>query len=343
MHPRALLDSLLAALVATFLIATADASAVVEKIPDSYAQPGELVAIAPGRLLNLRCAGKGEPTIMLESGAVTDSSTWFRLQPILAKSHRVCAYDRAGYGFSTDGPLPRTLDADAADLHALIHQAHLSTPLILVGHSLGSNIARLYAEEFPTDVAGLVLIDPPAQDVAAYSSSWAKVEATLAKQRFAFIRQCADAARKGVLASPPADLKPCLAPPNPMADAKVNAAMANLQTKPAFWRTLLSELQNNEKIFGSPVAANESHGSLPLVVLTADGTYADALPEDRKALEAARSETQSRIAATSTRGKLIDVKNTSHDIQIDQPSVVALAINELAASFLDVKNTLHGK
>jgi pimeloyl-ACP methyl ester carboxylesterase len=102
---------------------------------------------------------------------------------MLSRTDRVCAYDRAGYGFSTEGPLPRTLDADVADLHALINQAHLATPLRLVGHSLGTNIARRYVERFPLDVAGFVLIDPPAQDIAAFSPKWAKDEATMDKQR----------------------------------------------------------------------------------------------------------------------------------------------------------------
>jgi hypothetical protein len=108
-------------------------------------------------------------------------------------------------------------------------------------------------------------------------------------------------------------MKSCLAPTKPMADAKVNAAIRAVQMKPEFWRTLLSELQNNEKVFGRPVASNESFGSLPLIVLTAENTYADAPPTDRKMLEAARDRTHSRIVATSTQGRRIVVKDSSHD------------------------------
>ena len=89
---------------------------------DAYARPANLVDIG-GRKLNLRCSGSGTPTVMLESGATTDSLTWFKVQPPLARATTVCSYDRAGYGFSDDGPRPRDIDADAADLHALIHAA----------------------------------------------------------------------------------------------------------------------------------------------------------------------------------------------------------------------------
>ncbi|HET8941104.1 MAG TPA: alpha/beta hydrolase, partial [Rudaea sp.] len=176
------------------------------------------------------------------------------------------------------------------------------------------------------DVAGLVLIDPPEQNVAAFAPAWAKDDVESSKQRFAFIRQCAKGAEQGLLAAPPDNLKRCISPVVPFADAKVTAAVVGYKMKPAYWHTLLSELQNNQIVFAQPVSANENHGSMPLVVLTADNTYADAPPAVRKLLEAARESTQAHIAATSTGGKRVFVKNTSHDIQIDQPQAVADAI-----------------
>ena len=153
--------------------------------------------------------------MLLEAGSHADTTTWFKLQPLLASSARVCAYDRAGYGFSDEGPLPRNLDADVADLHALIEHAHLKTPLLLVGHSRGSNIVRLYAQRYPADVEGLVLIDPPAQDVATAAPTWAKEESQMNAQRFAFINQCEAGAEQHRLASPPPALAHCVAGGNP--------------------------------------------------------------------------------------------------------------------------------
>lgn len=318
-----------ALLVSISTLASAKDIAVPSRIPDSYAEAGQLVTVTQGRKINIRCSGDGPETVVLEAGSHTGSTTWFRVQPLLAASTRVCSYDRAGYGFSDVGPMPRNLNADVSDLHALVHDANLKTPLVLVGHSLGSNIVRRYAQRYPADVGGLVLIDPPAQDVASFAPKWAKTETAMNPQRFAFIRQCEIGAEKNVLASPPPELKDCVAGSNPIASDKVNAAVARYKFKPAFWRTLLSELKDNVVVFGEPVSPDEKHGSLPLIVLTAEGTYADAPQDVRKYLEAARDQTQAKIVATSARGERQVVANSSHDIQLDQPEVVANAVTKV--------------
>jgi len=308
---------------------SAELAAVPERIPDSYAKAGTLVAIAPGRSLNLRCEGNGPQTVILEAGSHADTTTWFKLQPLLAASAKVCSYDRAGYGFSDGGPLPRDLAAEVADLHALIQHAKLHTPLLLVGHSRGSNIARLYAQRYPADLNGLVLIDPPAQDVASVAPEWAKQEAQMSEQRFSFIHQCEAGAEKHQLASPPSALAACVAGGNPAASAKVNASIAAYKFKPVFWRTLESELRDNAVIYGQPVSPRETLGALPVTVLTASDTYADAPGDIRGTLEAARDATQAKILATTTHGQRILVDHASHDIQLDQPVAVANAVDAL--------------
>lgn len=297
-----------------------------QRIPDSYTHAARLVDLDHGRHLNLRCSGSGPRTIMLEAGSHTDSSTWFRLQPLLAASARVCAYDRAGYGFSSEGPMPRSVDADVSDLHALIHRAGIRTPLVLVGHSLGSNIVRRYADRYPADVGAMVLIDSPPQCIDKFIPGWSKEEDALAVQRFAFLRQCEAAAEKHELPATSTDLRHCIEGPDPYASAKLHAVNVAHESTPVFWKTLISELHDNLKVYRHPVSARESHGSKPLIVLTAANTYADALPRYRKGLEAARHYTQEKIAATSTRSKLVRVENTSHDIQIDQPDAVVKAV-----------------
>lgn len=317
-------------------IACAGAAEAPTTLPESYGAPAQRVAIGPGRTLNLRCTGSGPTTVLLEAGSHADASTWFRLQPQLATFARVCAYDRAGYGFSPAGPLPRNLDADVADLHALIDHAQLATPLVLVGHSLGSNIVRRYASRYPADVAGLVLIDPPAQDVAAFAPAWASDEQAMSVDRYAFIRQCEAGAAKGSLPAHEGPLAACVAPGSPLAAPKLYLAVNAYKTRPAFWRTLLSELQDNQIVFAQPVSKGETHGSLPLIVLTASDTYADAPADLRKALERARTQTQARIVATSTRGERWPVDHSSHDIQLDQPAAVAKAVRQVVGEVTGV-------
>ena len=299
-----------------------------QRMPDSYAQAAKLIDIGHGRFLNLRCSGSGSRTVLLEAGALNDSSTWFKVQPLLAAHARVCAYDRAGFGFSSEGPLPRNLDADVSDLHALIQRAGLATPLVMVGHSLGTNIVRQYASRYPGDVSAMVLLDPPAQDIGRFAPTWQKDEDILSVQRFAYLHRCEAAAEKHALPSNDPELSQCLGGPDPHASAKLNAVKLAHLSKPAFWRTVLSVLQDNVEVFKPPVSKQETHGATPLIVLSAANTYADALPRDRKGLEEARAHTQAQIVATSSRGTLVHVADTSHDIQIDQPNAVVKAVGQ---------------
>jgi len=299
-----------------------------QRMPDSYAQAAKLIDIGHGRFLNLRCSGSGSRTVLLEAGALNDSSTWFKVQPLLAAHARVCAYDRAGFGFSSEGPLPRNLDADVSDLHALIQRAGLATPLVMVGHSLGTNIVRQYASRYPGDVSAMVLLDPPAQDIGRFAPTWQKDEDILSVRRFAYLHRCEAAAEKHALPSNDPELSQCLGGPDPHASAKLNAVKLAHLSKPAFWRTALSVLQDNVEVFKPPVSKQETHGATPLIVLSAANTYADARPRDRKGLEEARAHTQAQIVATSSRGTLVHVADTSHDIQIDQPNAVVKAVGQ---------------
>ncbi|MBD8899015.1 alpha/beta hydrolase [Rhodanobacter sp. DHG33] len=326
MHLKAGSALLLVMLFGQAQATDASHAAKQQRMPDSYAQAAKLIDLGQGRVLNLRCSGSGPQTVLLEAGALADSSTWFKVQPLLATHARVCAYDRAGFGFSSEGPLPRDLDADVADLHALIQHAALATPLVMVGHSLGSNIVRQYASRYPADVSAMVLLDPPAQDIGRFAPAWQKDEDTLSGQRFAFLHQCEAAAEKHELTTTNKELSQCLGGPDPNASAKLNAVNLALMSKPAYWRTVVSVLQNNLAVFKPPVSKQETHGSTPLIVLSAANTYADALPRDRKGLEEARAHTQAQIVATSSRGTLVHVADTSHEIQIDQPNAVVKAV-----------------
>src|SRR5690242_18975235 len=106
-------------------------------------------------------AGHGEPPVVLEAGAGDDSTTWQSIFQEVARFTQVIAYDRAGLGQSEPAPRPRTALQLTDDLHKLLLVARLETPRILVGHSLGALIARLYTQHYPQEVSGLVLIDGP--------------------------------------------------------------------------------------------------------------------------------------------------------------------------------------
>jgi hypothetical protein len=89
-----------------------------------YPQIGRSVNIG-GRTLNIYCSGQGEPTVVLESGGHTAGYGWVLVQPRIAQFTRACWYDRAGYGWSDPGSFPRTSNAIANDLHALLRAADI--------------------------------------------------------------------------------------------------------------------------------------------------------------------------------------------------------------------------
>jgi len=140
-------------------------------------EPGRLVGIG-GYGLHLNCSGTGSPTVVLESGIGDVAVEWALVQPGIAKLSRVCSYDRAGYGGSDSGPFPRTSRQIADELHALLHNAGEPAPYVLVGHSFGGYNVRVFAGEYPEDVAGLILVDSPQEDeYDLLPASWQKVGA----------------------------------------------------------------------------------------------------------------------------------------------------------------------
>ncbi len=109
-------------------------------------------------------SGEGIPAVVLDAGLGQSHSTWVRIQPALSEVTCVFSYDRAGVGRSDNGRLPRTSLNMVSELHRLIEKAGIRSPFILVGHSFGAINVQLYAKLFPSDVAGLVLIDPALED-----------------------------------------------------------------------------------------------------------------------------------------------------------------------------------
>ncbi len=127
----------------------------------NFPPPGELLDVG-GHRLHIQCAGTPHPgmaTVILEAGTGLTSPAWALIQSSVSATTRVCAYDRAGNGWSESGPLPRDARQIANDLHTLLIRAAIAGPYVLVGHSLGGLYVRAYTGAYPDDVVGLVLID----------------------------------------------------------------------------------------------------------------------------------------------------------------------------------------
>lgn len=124
------------------------------------APPADQMVRVNGRAMHLVCMGAGPRTFVLDAGAGAGTFEWWRLQPLLVKAGRVCAFDRAGLGWSD--PSGDVYDgSNAADeLAALVQSARIPVPFVYVGHSLGANFALIYYARHPQDVSALVLVEP---------------------------------------------------------------------------------------------------------------------------------------------------------------------------------------
>jgi len=302
---------------------------------DRYAQPQQLVRLKDGRRMNLLCEGAGTPTVILEAGAGGSTIDWRRVQPAIAATTRVCAYDRAGMGFSNAGPLPRTASAVVADLEALLQAAGLEPPYVMVGHSLGSYFVRLYTDRHPRKVVGMVLVDP---SVEFQDRRFEKVSpgfAQLLREDRAIAQECLRLARAGKLTADLPVFKECTygyARDPAFSDLLFEVQIKRRLSVP-FRQTLLSETDQMEEDSGELVAARHSYGDMPLIVLTQAPESTNAYPGmtavQVDAMNALWMRMHDELARLSTRGINQVVANSGHYIQRDRPEAVIAAVRRV--------------
>jgi len=140
-----------------------------------FGRPGGLVD-AGGHQLHIYCTGKGSPIVVLEAAAGSMSAAWGWIQPEVARTSRVCSYDRAGLGWSEAGDGRYVASRAPEELRVLLDRANETGPVVLVGHELGALFARLYAARFEGSTAALVLVDDPIEGrgavAPAFASAW---------------------------------------------------------------------------------------------------------------------------------------------------------------------------
>jgi pimeloyl-ACP methyl ester carboxylesterase len=227
-----------------------------------YPAPGRMVDVG-GRDLHLYCTGSpdGRPTVILEQGGGGFALAWFRVQPEVARATRVCAYDRAGLGWSDPGPPPRDGVHIAQDLHALMQNGGIRGPYVLVGHSYGGLFVRAFASEYPSEVAGLVLLD------SAHPDQWTRTSE--GRMRYAADSRLYDGGRIlvrfGLLR----------VAPNPFAvtepdwPAELRAEWRALAGSTSFWETTRAESRDILATMAQLRAAAPLPSGLPLAVVTA--------------------------------------------------------------------------
>jgi pimeloyl-ACP methyl ester carboxylesterase len=125
---------------------------------NAYPMPGRLIDVG-GHRLHLHCTGSGSPTVVLQPGAGDYSSGMVWIAPAVASQTRVCVYDRASRGWSEPAESPQDATQLAIELHTLLERGDVPEPYVMAGHSFGGLYVLTYADRYPDEVAGLVLVD----------------------------------------------------------------------------------------------------------------------------------------------------------------------------------------
>ena len=275
----------------------------------AYPATGHLVDVG-GHNMYLACSGEGSPTVVLDAGLGGSSLDWSLVQPDLAKTTRVCSFDRAGMGRSERVSSPRSPVYLAEELHDLLIKAGVPGPFVLVAHSLSGKNARLFAAAYPTEVAGMVLIDARSEYVDARLP---KAEA----EHFGFALRLQGAVfsigrRLGLARAFARTLVGEVGLPDEIA-----TQMVLQQTQPSAIDETIAE--GDARSADDAALAGALLGRMPLVVIASGESLAN-LPNWRQA--------QEQMTALSTRGRLVVAEHSSHFVQGDQPSLVIDAVRD---------------
>ena len=312
--------------------------------PPPFPPPGRLVDVGGWRL-HLNCAGEARtsgPTVILEAGAGDFSVDWSLVQPGVARFARVCSYDRAGSGWSDLGPRPRTMHQIVYELHTLLEKAGERPPYVLVGHSYGGALVRLYQLRYPVDVAGMVLVE------AAADNPWRKTpekglvrSSDLATGKAIPAVNTSDPLRESQIPErfvtmikdqvpqlsahandPPRDKLP--------ADAQRMRTWSYAQVKMHISNDNPVEAEELGILRAERTRTEHVLGDVPLIVLSR-GLPEDASPAGQ-AFEAEHDSDQAALVALSSTGKQVIARRSGHHIPVDEPDLVVAAIRDVIAA-----------
>jgi pimeloyl-ACP methyl ester carboxylesterase len=277
--------------------------------------PGEIVLVN-GYRMHLNCSGSGSPTLVLDSGLGNDALIWGGIQPKLAKTTRVCSYDRAGFGWSDSQPGPRDADHIAAELHQLLLQAKVNGPIVLMGHSIAAIYIRDYASRYPENVAGLIFVDgsTPLQD----ENPALKAAGETGLERRASILMMRSAAMAGLFR-----LAGTCARPIPGFDAHAGQLLEEDLCYPRF-ASIGDELASFNAS-GHETAHAGPFGALPVLILSQDPAKVLSQKHPLRQMvdmEGAWSQMQEDLKKLSTHSRRIIARGSTHAVQIDRPDLI---------------------
>jgi pimeloyl-ACP methyl ester carboxylesterase len=290
----------------------------------NYPAPGEMVSVS-GHDMHIYCTGKASsgPTVVMDSGLGGGLLDWQTVQPKVATFARVCSYDRSGLGWSESGQKPRTSQRIVKELHALLENAGVGGPYVLVGHSFGGANVQLYALEYPEEVAGMVLVDS-ALDVRVLDEDLRDATANATPSPLT-VKVLAPLGILRLIASEVDSL------PRQLAQER-----SAIYTGTRHLYAFSDESATINESIATATDAAPSLGDKPLIVLIAGARqYPGFTKEQAKRADKQINEFEASRQDLSENSKLVVAKNSAHYIQWDRPRLVVDAIRQVVDAARD--------
>ena len=300
-------------------------TAATEADQGKYPPPGVLVNVY-GYKMHIYCVGEGSPTIILDHVGGGSSQDWALIQPKLAERTRVCAYDRAGFGWSDYNPAPRTMWQQVHELHGLLEGANEKGPYIYVGHSYGARVARVFAEKYPQDVVALVLMDAgkliddpryPAEEISNSKSENKMIHTARWLAPLGLVRL----------------LQPQISNPTYDLPDEARMASASFSASSRYWLSLNNQIESLPQVYQEERQV-KSLGGIPVLVLISTE------PDD--ASHKVWSQMNIETADLSTRGSYRIVSGATH-MSLAYRQKDAQVCTEGILSILDAVRTMAAR
>jgi pimeloyl-ACP methyl ester carboxylesterase len=320
-----------------FAVAVVAAGAIYQQAGSALdrrlAPPASQMIMVEGHAVHFACIGEGPRTYLLDAGAGVWSFEFGRLKPLLAKSGRVCTFDRPGLGWSEDMQGGHDAASLAAQVFKIVHAAKIATPFIYVGHSLGANVGEIYLDRYPQDLAALVLLEPGfpkwlleqfpmtrAEAMASAGCNW-QCDAALVAGYLGVSRLAAAIARPGAKSM------------TPEMAAQYQAGLARPQTL----RTIVATLRAVPKT-AYQIMDIKSFGQTPVLTIASERPIEPdegETPEHfAKTLQEERDYLTARAALSSRGAGVIVIPNSNHSTMVTgdaQAAATARAIEGFVA------------
>ncbi len=267
----------------------------------------------PGRMINIGnnnihiyCIGEGSPTVLFEAGLGANMLEWSKIHPNISKKTRACVYDRTGYGWSEKGTKPRLISVISSELEKLLYEARELYPYILVGHSFGGLIVQKFQQSYPNLVHSMLLIDSMHPD------------------QFRRFKE----EDVGIPSGPARDItfssKKVLTYGLPKYMKEVAYELASTDKTRSF---LFNELRNLE-LSGQEIKKNNLI-DIPVIVLTQGNNQWGSYSKSGSKIEKIWLNLQLQLSKISTKSKFVILEESGHQIHLDDPEKITIAIKSL--------------